>query len=80
MDKIKVAALNLYLGLKNKKDEVKRPIFQNNINVLCLQESKILCNYPVEVLMFSGYGYENEINNIKARCGIYVSNLVWYVR
>ena len=31
-------------------------------------------------MAFNGYSFENEINNNKSRCGIYVSNKISYVR
>ena len=77
---IKIATLNLCLGLRNKKEEVKRIIIENKIDILCVQESEIPCNFPIELLTFSGYGYESEFNNIKSRCGIFISNNISYVR
>ena len=73
-ESIKIATLNLCLGLKNKKEEVKRLVTSNNIDILCLQETDIPDNFPVEMLTFRGYNYENEFNAVKSRCGIYVSN------
>ena len=78
--KIKIATLNLCLGLKNKKDEVKRLIKENEIDILCLQETEIISNYPVQLLSFGGFNYESESNNVKSRCGIYISNEINYVR
>ena len=77
---IKIATLNLCLGLRSKKDEVKRLVIDNEIDVLCLQETEIPNDYPVELLTFKGYGYESELNCVKSRCGIYVSNKVSYLR
>ena len=79
-ESIKIATLNLCLGLKNKKEEVKRLVTSNNIDILCLQETDIPDNFPVEMLTFRGYNYENEFNAVKSRCGIYVSNKIMYVR
>ena len=78
--KIKIATLNLCLGLKNKKDEVKRLIKENEIDILCLQETEISSNYPTQLLSFGGFNYESECNNVKSRCGIYISNEINYVR
>ena len=78
--KIKIATLNLCLGLKNKKDEVKRLIKENEIDILCLQETEISSNYPTQLLSFGGFNYESECNNVKSRCGIYISNEIKYVR
>ena len=77
---IKIATLNLCLGLRSKKDEVKRLVIDNEIDVLCVQETEIPNDYPVELLTFKGYGYESELNCVKSRCGIYVSNKVSYLR
>ena len=77
---IKIATLNLCLGIRNKKDEVKRLITENRIDILCIQETELPFDYPFELLTFSGFKYENEINDVKARCGIYLSNQVSYVR
>ena len=46
----KIATLNLCLGLRSKKKEVKRLIIENNIDILCVQETKIPSSYPVELL------------------------------
>ena len=79
-NKITIASLNLCLGLKNKKEEVKRLIIENEIDILCVQETEIQLDYPINWLTFSGYNYESESNNLKARCGIYVANSISYVR
>ena len=79
-DAIKIATLNLCLGLKNKKEEVKRLILNNDIDILCMQETEIPADFPVEMLTFKGYNYENEQNIVKSRCGIYISNKISYVR
>ena len=77
---IKIATLNLCLGLKNKKESVKGLILENEIEILCLQETEIEPGYSTELLAFKGYSFENELNNNKSRCGIYVSNKISYVR
>ena len=38
MDQLKIATLNLCLGLKNKKDLVKIILLENDIDVLLMQE------------------------------------------
>ena len=77
---IKIATLNLCLGIKNKKEAVRTLIEDNKIDILCLQETEITPDFPTKLLTFGGYNYESEKNNIKARCGIYISNNVSYVR
>ena len=79
-DDTKIATLNLCLGLRNKKEEIKELITTNNIDILCLQETEIPGNFPVEMLTFKGYNYENESCTDKSRCGIYVTDKVSYVR
>ena len=80
MDNTKIGTLNLCLGLRSKKDEVKRLIKENKIDILCVQESEITKGYPIELLSFEGYNYENESNDVKSRCGIYIANSISYVR
>ena len=60
---MKIATLNLCLGLRNKKDEIKRIIEHNNIDIMCLQETELPGDYPIDLLSFKGYNYESE-NNI----------------
>ena len=76
----KIATLNLCLGLRSKKDEVKKLIGINNIDVLCLQETEIPVDFPIELLSFKGYNYESENNVVKSRCGMYISDKISYVR
>ena len=42
---LKIATLNLCLGLKNKKLDVENLLSENKINILCLQEVEIESNY-----------------------------------
>ena len=79
-DSIKIASLNLCLGLRNKKEAVKQLIHENNISVLCVQEAEIPVNFDTNLLTFKGYSFENENNLCKSRCGIFVSNEISYVR
>ena len=75
----KIATLNLCLGLRSKKDVVKILIKENKIDILCVQESEIAKGCPVELLSFEGYNYENESNDLKSSCGIYIANNISYV-
>ena len=59
---MKIATLNLCLGLRNKKDEIKRIIEHNNIDIMCLQETELPGDYPIVLLSFKGYNYESENN------------------
>ena len=76
----KIATLNLCLGLKNKKEEVKQLIIKNNIDILCIQETELEKDYPVEILTFKGYGLEMEKNTTKLRSGIYIKDSISYTR
>ena len=75
-----IGTLNLCLGLKNKKESIKKIIIDNEIDICCLQETEIESNFPMDLLSFKGYNYEGETNNHKSRCGIYISNAKSYTR
>ena len=51
----------------------------NKIDILCVQETEVIKDYPIELLTFRNFNYENEMNDLKSRCGIYVRNNVSYV-
>ena len=76
----RIGTLNLCLGLRNKKEEVKRLIVEKNIDILCMQETEIPKEFPIQMLTFKGYNFENENDSYKSRCGIYISNNVSYLR
>ena len=76
----KIATLNLCLGLKNKKEEVKRIINENCIDILCLQETEVETAYDHGILKIKNFSLELENNCIKARVGIYVGDSLNYVR
>ena len=80
LNETRIGTLNLCLGLRNKKEEVKRLIAENNIDILCMQETEIPKEFPIQMLTFKGYNFENENDNVKSRCGIYISNNVSYLR
>ena len=77
---IKIATLNLCLGLKNKKQSVKNIITSENIDILCLQEIELEKDYNSEMLTLPGYDLEIEKNDVKSRTGIYVSQRIPYKR
>ena len=77
---IKIATLNVCLGLTNKKDLVKQIILNEKIDILCVQETELNTELCHNLLSFPGYSYESEKSSIKARIGTYVSNAVKYVR
>ena len=63
--KMKIASLNLCLGLRNKKEAVKKLITENDIQIMCLQETEISVDFPADLLTFKGYNFENENNEYK---------------
>ena len=77
---MKISTLNLCLGLKNKKLMVKKILEENEIDVLCMQETEITNDIDHNELNIPGYRLEIEENLIKARVGFYVSKSVSYVR
>jgi exonuclease III len=77
---IKIALLNLCLGLPNKKNIVKQLILNNDIDVLCLQETEIDSNIDHNLMSFIKYNYESESNNIRSRVGCYINSSLNYIR
>ena len=77
---IKVATLNLCLGLKYKKEVLNRMIIENRIDILCFQEAEIESDFNNDLLNIPGYCLELERNTMKARTGIYISNELCYTR
>ena len=63
LNETRIGTLNLCLGLRNKKEEVKRLIAENNIDILCMQETEIPKEFPIQMLTFKGYNFENENDN-----------------
>ncbi len=59
---LKFATLNLCLGLTINKELVKNLIIQENIDVLCLQETEIEINVDRTLLSFPQFNFESEIN------------------
>ena len=50
MMNVKIATLNLCLGLKNKRLEVERLMINNNVDIMCLQEVEIEKDYDFNAL------------------------------
>ena len=75
-DIIKIATLNLCLGLKNKKLDVENLMSENDTNILCLQEVEVEKNFDSEVLKIKNFQFELEANTLKSRTGICISNSV----
>ena len=77
---IKIATLNLCLGLIAKKDIIKKLILDERIDILCIQETEITDNLDTRLLSFKGYQFKCEINANRARVGVYINSALKYVR
>ena len=77
---VKVASLNLCLGLKNKKVDVEMILQNKNIDIICLQEVEVENNLDQSLLKIKNYQFELEKNSLKARTGVYINNEVRYKR
>ena len=77
---MKIGTLNLCLGLKSKKEDVKELILGNQIDILCLQEVEVETGYDSALLEFRGYNFEVEKNTLKSRSAIYIRNGISYNR
>jgi exonuclease III len=77
---IKIGSLNLCLGLPNKKDLVKKLILENEIDVLCLQETELDVNLDHDLMSFKNFNYESEINDIRSRVGTFINSGLDYIR
>ena len=77
---LKIGTLNLCLGLKHKKDLVKNILYENKIDILCLQEVEIESGFDLVNLGIPGFCLEVEKNSIKSRTAICIQNGVKYQR
>ena len=50
---LKIATLNLCLGLKNKKDLVKEILMSNEIDILAMQEIELESNFDCNIFQAS---------------------------
>ena len=75
MSSIKLATLNLCLGLKAKKDLVKELLTENKIDILVMQETEIEPDFNQKNLGIPGYTLEMENCKFKKRCGVYISKV-----
>ena len=55
---MRIATLNLCLGLKFKKDLVKNILVENEIDILLMQETEIEADFNCELLNIPGYKFE----------------------
>ena len=77
---LKIATLNLCLGLKYKKDLVKNYLYSEEIDILAVQETEIEKDFNCDLLSIKGYKYEYEENLFKKRVGFYIKNCIKYER
>ena len=77
---IKIATLNVCLGLMNKLILINNILVENEIDILCLQEVEIRKNVASKDLNIRGFNLELENNSEKSRTCIYVSNKIKYRR
>ena len=77
---LKIATWNLCLGLFHKKDYVRTQLYENNIDILTLQETELSPELRLDNLQIKGYSIEVENNNKKRRVAIYVKNSISYKR
>ena len=77
---LKIATLNLCLGLKYKKDLVKNYLYSEEIDILAVQETEIEKDFNCDLLSIKGFKYEYEENSFKKRVGFYIKNCIKYER
>ena len=77
---LKIATLNLCLGLKLKKDLVKNILSTNDIDVLSMQETELESDFDCELLNIPGYKFKHETNDFKKIGGMYIKNTIKYER
>ena len=70
---VKIASLNLCLGLKFKKQMVEQILLENTIDILCLQEVEVENGFDLDLLSLRGFDLEMENNEVKSRAGIYIA-------
>ena len=51
-----------------------------NINILCMQETEINKDLDHNLLSFPGYAIETEKNNTLSRVAVYLDNRISYIR
>ena len=77
---LKIATLNLSLGLKFKKDLIKDLLQKNDIDILLMQETEIEFGYDLKLLNIPGYRIGVEINEKKSGVATYQKNSIKYFR
>jgi hypothetical protein len=77
---LKIASLNLCLGLSNKRGLVLDKLMNNKIYLCCLQETELNPDFPINILSSRHYEYETENNTSKNRVGLFIKNTLKYKR
>ena len=80
LKQLKIATLNLCLGLKNKKDLVKNILLSNEIDILAMQEIELESTFDANLLSIPGYTLETENTKYKKRVGTYIRTTLKYER
>ena len=70
---------DLCLGLKNKKDQVKRLLAENDIDILCMQEIELENDFDCNLMRIPGFVFEAESSK-KKRVGCFVRDNIKYTR
>ena len=77
---LNIATWNLCLGLFHKKDYVRKLLYENNIDILNLQETELGPDIDLNNLNIKGYVLEVETNENKKRVATYIKTSVQYKR
>ena len=68
LNNLKIGTLNLCLVLKNKKDLVRAILIENNIDILCKQETEVEHDFDCNLLSILGFVLEMENNGVILTC------------
>ena len=77
---LNIATWNLCLGLFHKKDYVRNLLYENDIDILNLQETELGPDIDLNNLNIKGYVLEVETNENKKRVATYIKTSVQYKR
>ena len=61
---VKIAMINLCLGLKSKKDLVKVALLEHSVDILCMQETEIPADFSEELIQIPGFDLELEVESL----------------
>jgi hypothetical protein len=68
------------LDYKIKIKLLNNKYFENNVDIMCSEETKIKTTFDTNLLSIPGYNYESEINTYKARVGCFIKAHINYFR